>query len=347
MLYVGKAKSLRKRMRQYTSGQDEREKIPLMMEQVASFDYVVTATEVESLVLEKNLIRQFKPPYNVDYRDDKSYPFIALTLSDPFPAIKFTREKHKAGHALLRSLHRLRAPHARRSTPCAASSRSAGPRATSGSGSTTTTASAAVAPASTRTSASVLGRASTRAPVRSTPRTSARIEGFLAGKHDDLEVELAHRMREAAADLDFESAARYRNRLEAVEAIRGSQKVVSARPLDMDVVGFFREETVAGVHLFVVREGRVLYGNEFVLDKGLDVSLPELVDGFLLRYYADGPQIPREIVLPALPEDAETVEEWLTSLRPERAARVRLTGPAACRATRPARLSPRTTRATR
>ncbi len=134
-------------------------------------------------------------------------------------------------------------------------------------------------------------------------------------------------MREAAADLDFESAARYRNRLEAVEAIRGRQKVVSARPLDMDVVGFFREETVAGVHLFVVREGRVLYGNEFVLDKGLDVSLPELVDGFLLRYYADGPQIPREIVLPALPEDAETIEEWLTSLRPERSARVRLTVP--------------------
>ena len=97
VLYVGKAKSLKKRMRQYTSGQDEREKIPIMMEQVASYDYVVTTNEVESLILEKNLIRQFNPPYNVDYRDDKSYPFIALTLDDPFPAIKFTREKHKPG----------------------------------------------------------------------------------------------------------------------------------------------------------------------------------------------------------------------------------------------------------
>ena len=65
--------------------------------QVTSFDYVVTTTEVESLVLEKNLIRRFGPPYNVDYRDDKTYPFIALTLADPFPAIKYTREKHKAG----------------------------------------------------------------------------------------------------------------------------------------------------------------------------------------------------------------------------------------------------------
>ena len=120
-----------------------------------------------------------------------------------------------------------------------------------------------------------------------------RVERFLSGKHDDLEVELGRRMQEASDDLDYESAARYRNRLEAVAAIRGRQKVVSARPLEMDVVGFFREETVAGVHIFVVREGRVLYGNEFVLDKGFDVPLAELVEGFLLRYYADGPQIPR------------------------------------------------------
>ena len=97
VLYVGKAKSLRKRMRQYVAGTDERETIPIMMEQVASYDYVVTTNEVESLILEKNLIRQFRPPYNVDYRDDKSYPFIALTLDDPYPAIKFTREKHRPG----------------------------------------------------------------------------------------------------------------------------------------------------------------------------------------------------------------------------------------------------------
>ena len=128
-------------------------------------------------------------------------------------------------------------------------------------------------------------------------------------------------MHEAAEDLDFESAARYRNRLEAVEAIRGRQKVVSARPLEIDVVGFFREETVAGVHLFVVREGRVLYGNEFVLDKGLDVPTAELVDGFLLRYYADGAAGPARDRAAGAARGRDTVEEWLTSLRPDRAAR--------------------------
>ena len=326
VLYVGKAKSLRKRMRQYTSGQDEREKIPLMMEQVASFDYVVTSTEVESLVLEKNLIRQFHPPYNVDYRDDKTYPFIALTMGDPFPAIKFTREKHKPGTRYFGPYTDARAARdtidtVRRIVPvCRATCNEwkwVTDHAGVGRGRACFDFHVGLGPGPCVSACSTADYADN---VR-------RIERFLSGKHDDLEVELERRMREAAEELDFESAARYRNRLEAVEAIRGRQKVVSARPLEMDVVGFFREETVAGVHVFVVREGRVLYGNELVLDKGLDVPLAELVGGFLLRYYADGPQIPREIVLPELPEDADTVEEWLSSLRPERAARVKLTVP--------------------
>lgn len=326
VLYVGKAKSLRKRMRQYTSGQDEREKIPLMMEQVATFDYVVTETEVESLVLEKNLIRQFKPPYNVDYRDDKTYPFIALTLGDSFPAIKFTREKHKRGTRYFGPYTDARAARdtvdtVRRIVPiCRATCNEwkwVNDHGGVGRGRACFDFHVGLGP----------GPCVNACSIEEYAENVKRIEGFLAGKHDDLEVELGRRMREAAEELDYESAARYRNRLEAVEAIRGRQKVVSARPLEMDVIGFFREETVAGVHLFVVREGRVLFGNEFVLDKGLDVPLPELVHGFLLRYYEDGPQIPREIVLPALPEDAGAVEEWLSLMRPDRAARVHLTVP--------------------
>ena len=326
VLYVGKAKSLRKRMRQYTSGQDEREKIPLMMELVASFDYVVTDTEVESLVLEKNLIRQFHPPYNVDYRDDKTYPFIALTVGDPFPAIKFTREKHKPGTRYFGPYTDARAARdtidtVRRIVPICRATCSEWKWVTDhegvGRGRACFDFHVGLGP----------GPCVNACTTEEYAENVRRIASFLTGKHDDLEVELERRMHEAAQELDFESAARYRNRLEAVEAIRGRQKVVSARPLEMDVIGFFREETVAGVHLFVVREGRVLYGNEFVLDKGLDVPLAELVGGFLLRYYADGPQVPREIVVPELPDDADTVEEWLSSLRPERAARVRLTVP--------------------
>ncbi|MDR2108794.1 MAG: GIY-YIG nuclease family protein, partial [Coriobacteriales bacterium] len=96
VLYVGKAKQLRSRMRQYTSLADERAMIPLLMEQVAGFDYLVTGSEHESLILEKNLISQYNPPFNVDFKDDKSYPFIAITRGDVFPAIKYTREKPQA-----------------------------------------------------------------------------------------------------------------------------------------------------------------------------------------------------------------------------------------------------------
>ncbi len=95
VIYVGKAKQLRARMRQYVNFQDERAKIPLLVEQIDSFEYLVVDNEHESLVLEKNLINQHAPFFNADFKDDKSYPFIALTKGDAFPAIKYTRERHR------------------------------------------------------------------------------------------------------------------------------------------------------------------------------------------------------------------------------------------------------------
>lgn len=97
VIYVGKAKQLRARMRQYVNFQDDRAKIPLLVDQIHSFEYLVVDNEHESLVLEKNLIKQHEPFFNADFKDDKSYPFIALTKSDVFPAIKYTRERHRAG----------------------------------------------------------------------------------------------------------------------------------------------------------------------------------------------------------------------------------------------------------
>ena len=101
VIYVGKAKNLRSRMRQYVTLQDERQKIPLMMQLVASFDYIVVETEHEALVLERNLIGQYHPYFNVDLKDDKSYPFIAITKGDLYPAIKYTRERHKRERVIL------------------------------------------------------------------------------------------------------------------------------------------------------------------------------------------------------------------------------------------------------
>jgi len=319
VLYVGKAKSLRKRMRQYILGQDDREKIPLMMEQVAGFDYVVTDSEVESLVLEKNLIKQFSPPFNVDYRDDKSYPFIALTMDDPFPAIKYTRERHKKGTRYFGPYTNAKAARAtieavRRIYPICSAQCVEWKRVTARGGEPT--GKACFDYNVGRGPGPCVGEIS-REEYAETVRKVAR---FLQGKHEGVAEELEREMRAAAAELDYERAARYRNRLDAVHAIEERQKMVSARPLKLDVVGFWREETIAGVHVFVVREGRVLIGNEFVLDKGLDVPLPELVEGFLLRYYDEASDVPPEVLLPELPTDPETVEEWLAGCRGGRVA---------------------------
>ncbi len=314
VLYVGKAKALKKRMKQYVNRHDDREMVPLMMEQVAGFDYIVTESEVDSLVLEKNLIRQFRPQYNVDYRDDKSYPFIAVTVGDPYPAIKFTREQHRAGtryfgpytdsRAARATLEAVRKVYPICSSQCVEWKRL------------------------TRKAGEPGGKACFDYHVGKGPGPCvgaitredyavnvAHVLEFLGGKHQGLAEELSARMRDASDELDYELAARFRNRLEAVRAIEQRQTVVSQHPLDVDVVGIVREETVAGVHVFVVREGRVLIGNEFVLDKGLDVPLPELIEGFLLRYYDDASHVPREVLLPALPEGPDPIETWLSGCR--------------------------------
>ncbi len=314
VLYVGKAKALRNRMRQYVLGQDEREQIPLMMERTASYDYVVTRSEIEALILEKNLIKQFSPPFNVDYRDDKTYPFIGLTLSDPFPAIKYTREKHREGTKYFGPYTDARAAREtidviRRIVPVCHANCVQWKKVTERGGE----------PVGKSCFDYTVGRgpgpcvgAVTREEYAENVR---KIGEFLEGRQEGLVRELESMMREAAAELEYERAARVKLRLDAVQAIRQRQKVVSSRNLNLDVVGFFREETVAGVHVFVVREGRVLVGNEFVLDKGLDVPMAELVEGFLLRHYDMAAAVPREVVLCAMPEDPETIEQWLSGCR--------------------------------
>ena len=225
VLYVGKAKCLRKRMRQYFSGHDDRDKIPMMMEQVASFDYVVTDTEVESLILEKNLIRQFSPPFNVDYRDDKSYPFIALTCSDPFPAIKFTREHHRPGTRYFGPYTDARGAREtidviRRVVPICHANCVQWKKLTERGGE----------PVGKACFDFTVGRGPGPCIGEITPEEYAenvtKVAHFLEGKQDDLERELDAKMRESSAELAFERAARYKSRLDAVQSIRHRQKVV-------------------------------------------------------------------------------------------------------------------------
>ena len=325
VIYVGKAKQLRARMRQYVNFQDDRAKIPLLVEAIDSFDYLVVDNEHEALVLEKNLINQYSPFFNADFKDNKSYPFIALTKGDVFPAIKYTREKHKSDTKYFGPFTDARAARemidiARRVVPlCAA----------------------------TCADWRGLARALEKDPLAFlkrdarpcfdchvglgpgaccgaiTPEEYAvnvrRIERFLAGNHREFVDELTAEMQEAAEELDFERAGRLKARIDTINSLADKQHAVSSRDLSADVVGFFREETVAGVNVLVIREGRIVNANEFVLNRGTDVPDQDLLRNFLMRYYDTTTSIPREVIVRALPEDAEAKVRFCAPQKGEKA----------------------------
>lgn len=327
VIYVGKAKNLRARLRQYVTLTDDRAKIPLMMQLVASFDYIVVESEHEALVLERELIAQYHPYFNVDYKDDKSYPYIAITRGDVFPAIKYTREKHRpdtryygpytdsraaretidtlrkvcpictASCAEWKRVRRLleKRPDdadvielicSNQGRPCFDYHVGRGPGVCAG----------------------MVGREEYAVNVR-------RVERFLSGQRRELVDELKADMAEAAADLDFERAGRIKRRLEVIDGLDDRQQVVFPTSVDLDLIGFYREETIAGACVFVVREGRVQRTCEFILDKGLDVDEVELASGFVKRYYDETADVPHEVDLAIELPDADVVGEWLTGKR--------------------------------
>ena len=330
VIYVGKAKNLRSRMRQYVTLQDDRAKIPLMMQVVRSFDYIVVENEHEALVLERNLIAQYRPYFNVDFKDDKSYPFIAITESDVFPAIKYTREKHKKGtryfgpytdsYAARQTIDTLRKvvpictasctewkrcrrelekhPNeaavanmifAEKGRPCFDYHVGRGPGVCVG----------------------AISTAEYGKHVR-------QVENFLRGNRSGIVMEVQEQMQEAAADLDFERAARLKGRLDALSALDDRQQVTFPTSVNLDLIGFYSEETISAACVFVVREGRTVRSVEFILDKGLDVSEDELVSGFVKRYYDETADIPAEVDVPLELSDAEVISEWLSDKRGHR-----------------------------
>ena len=330
VIYVGKAKNLRSRMRQYVTLQDDRAKIPLMMQVVRSFDYIVVENEHEALVLERNLIAQYRPYFNVDFKDDKSYPFIAITESDVFPAIKYTREKHKKGtryfgpytdsYAARQTIDTLRKvvpictasctewkrcrrelekhPNeaavanmifAEKGRPCFDYHVGRGPGVCVG----------------------AISTAEYGKHVR-------QVENFLRGNRSEIVMEVQEQMQEAAANLDFERAARLKGRLDALSALDDRQQVTFPTSVNLDLIGFYREETISAACVFVVREGRTVRSVEFILDKGLDVSEDELVSGFVKRYYDETADVPAEVDVPLELSDAEVISEWLSDKRGHR-----------------------------
>jgi excinuclease ABC subunit C len=309
VLYVGKAKSLRPRVRSYfqAGSSDTRQGIRTMAGRVETIETIVTGTEVEALHLEQNLVKRHRPPFNVRLRDDKSFPYIAVTVEDDYPRVMFTRERHRRGvwyfgpyanakkvRETLDVLNRVF-----RYRPCE------GPQPGRHSG----------IPCLDyhieRCHAPCVGYIS-KDDYR---ELIDQVIEFLSGDDRPIRRRLEQEMREAAAEERFEDAARYRNRLQAIQRLSERQAVERPSTGSVDVIGIAVSAERAAVQLFPLREGRMVDRHSFHLENAAGEELGEVLEQFCLEYYGSAPSIPPQILVPRGAGDTSALEEFLGERR--------------------------------
>lgn len=313
IIYIGKAKSLRHRVHQYFQpSHDEGIKKQRMVQQIAYFEYIVTDSELEALVLECNLIKEHRPKYNTMLRDDKTYPYIKVTVQEAYPRVLFSRElkKDKAKYFgpftsaaavkdtidLIQKIYHLRTCNQRfpeqfgKRRPC-------------------------------------LNYHMKQCPGVCTSQVSEEeyrksVQGaidFLNGSYSEVEKMLTQKMQKAAETMDFEKAAEYRDLLGSVRACVQKQKMTNASEMDdKDIVAMAKQGEDAVVQVFFVRSGKLIGREHFFMNVRVDEADEEVVARFMQQFYAGTPVIPREIFLQEQIADKEVIEQWLSTRKGQR-----------------------------
>ncbi len=310
VMYVGKARDLKSRIRAYFSGTDKRAMIPFLVSRVADVDVIVTGTEKEALILENNLIKEYRPRYNVIFRDDKTYFHIRIDPREPFPRFQLVRRPKIDG------------------------ARYFGPYPSAGAARETLE---FVQPVFTlRTCRDREFKSRTRPCLeyeigRCLAPCTGRIDAafyrrlaedgiaFLDGKEKTLLAGLQARMNEAAAEMRFEEAAALRDRIAAVATTLEKQRVAAVSAADQDIFGFYREDDRTQVCALQVRGGRVTGKKTFPLIR-VGAGTEEILSSLIKQYYAGKEYIPAEIIVPMDLEDREVIGEWLSEKRGKAAA---------------------------
>ena len=315
VLYVGKAKNLRARLSNYFAPlRTLHERTRRMVTTAASVEWTVVATDVDALQLEYMWIQEYAPPFNVRYKDDKSYPFLAVTLADEAPRVIVTRNRRIPGAKYFGPYPKVWAVH------------------------DTIDLMIKVFPIRTCSDASYRKAMATGRPCF--PGQIGRCGGpcsmtvsieehraivddfvaFMSGGDQRFTRDLTRRMREAAAAMDYEAAAVHRDKLQAIEAVLNKSALVLSPDTDADLFGIAEDELAAAVQHFVIRGGRVRGVRASTIEKEIDISGAELVDQILQRTYggAAAADIPRTVLVPALPDDAAELETWLQERRGRR-----------------------------
>jgi excinuclease ABC subunit C len=308
VLYIGKAKSLRPRVRSYFQPSAiPRGTQSQMLPRVADLEVIVTDTEVEALHLEQNLVKRHRPPFNVRLRDDKSFPYIAVTVDDEYPRVMFTRERHRRGvvyfgpyanakkvRETLDVLNRVF-----RYRPCEGPQ----PGRHSGIPCLDYHIERCLAPC-----VNYVSKEDYRAVI------DGVIE-FLSGNTRPIMQELAQRMKEAADEERFEDAARYRNRLFAVERLAERQAADKRAVGTVDVIGLAVDGDRAAVQIFPLREGRLIDRYGFHLENVGGQDPATILEAFILEYYGSAPSVPPQIIVPRDAGDTDALAEFLSERR--------------------------------
>ena len=307
VLYVGKAASLRHRVKTYFSAPNALEpKLQKMASLARDLDFIVTHSEQEALILEANLIKKHRPRYNVRLKDDKSYPYIKVSLNEEWPRVFLTRRFENDGGRyfgpytsagsvrrtldLLKKLFRYCSPRwvitGKKPRPCFDFyiNRCAG--ACSGE----------------------ISKEEYR-------RIIDQVILFLEGRQEVVIRDLRSKMAESAEAQEFERAARLRDQLQAVESVAEKQKIVSTTREDEDVVAIARERNVACAQIFFIRGGKLIGREHFMLEGTQDEEQGQIVTSFLQQFYGSAPYVPPKILLQTEPRDEQVVSSWLDSMR--------------------------------
>ncbi len=309
IIYVGKAKNLKKRVKQYFQSKNHAPKIEAMIRNIAEFEYIIVDNEVEALILEANLIKKYRPKYNTILRDDKQYPYIKISVQEKYPRIYKVREVKKDGAKyfgpypsvyavnefidIIGSLYKLR----KCSLKLDGTKKNQRPCLNYHIG---------------RCTAPCMGNVESK-----TYKEEVNMAiSLLSGKEEELINSLTIKMHASSDNLDFETAAKYRDQIKALELITEKQKIISANSnLDQDVIGSALGIEEACVQIFFIRGGKIIGREHYLLTNIENETREEIISSFLSQFYTGTVYIPKEIYIEADIEEREVLEKLLSEKR--------------------------------
>ncbi len=319
VIYIGKAKNLYKRVNSYFQKKHEDQKTILLVAKIASVDFIVTDNELEALILELNMIKKNRPAYNIEYKDDKSYPYIAITMNDEFPRISSTREAHRKGVRYfgpyisasslretidtLRSIFKLRT--CRGTTPGRASHR------TVENGKTVYT------PCLNYHIDKCMAPCAQKVSAEEYLKTVKKVIKFLEGSSKQTLKALEDDMQKAAEDENFEKAARLRDKIFAAQMVLSKQKVSDDSGEDLDIFGTDSRDGYFAVALFMVRGGKLLGSESFEFKEQAE---KEPLLSFIKHYYHSTSYVPNEVLTAEELPDTDTLKTWLSDIKKAKVA---------------------------